>query len=81
MPLVSAVGTDCLPSDVRGEGEETADIVNVALELDSLLALCCETEETYRNKLEAKTPGIVTHIMKRLPVLATESQSLIIDRS
>jgi hypothetical protein len=66
---------------VRREAEETVDDVNVALELDSLLALCCETEETYINKMEAKAPGMVTHIMKLLSVLATESQSLIVDIS
>jgi hypothetical protein len=55
MPLISAVGTDCLPCEVQGEAEETAYDVNVALERDSLLALCCEAEETYRNKIEANT--------------------------
>ena len=81
MAMISAVGTDCLSWQVRSEAEETVDDVNVALERDSLLALCCETEETYRNKSEAKAPGMVTHIMKSLSVLATESQSIIVAKS
>jgi hypothetical protein len=65
--------------EVRGEAEETADSVNVAHERESPLAFCRETEETYRNKIEAKAPGMVTHIMKLLSVVATESQSLNFD--
>ena len=41
IPLVSAVVTDCLLCEVRGEAEETVDDVNVVLEQDSLLAICC----------------------------------------
>jgi len=44
MPLTFAVGTDCLPCEVRGEAEERVGDVNVAPKLDSLLVLRCQED-------------------------------------